>query len=427
MLRYRSSTLLAMLGILVMSLNAGATTVAAADAAEVTREGVSLVPDPSDVDQDPAAIARTRLADELAPIQAQLRVQSPGTFGGLWIDDSGEPHIAIAGNDPVLEATVSAALSRPVVFEHVRFSERALDQVMERVDSLVEHSLLGDGSMILGGVEVEMVFASVQDNVVRFRVLSGSDADRAALAAQFGPVADFGSTTERVYPVTCTGRTNCGNPVRGGTQLYADGGATACTSGLGMRTVTLPLIYYVTSAGHCWGQPSGSPLYRRYHPSSHYLSNTQTQPHLYQSGTDVMWIQVATADATNWIYYSTTSVRVVTSDESISGEVLGEQVCSSKMSGNDCGTLSSLNVCSSGICYLRLATAQWACPGDSGSAVYQVTSGSNVKGLGWMSGMTTGTYPCPNSTAHAGSSSIYSATGEVAISAPWVTVLTTNP
>ena len=24
--------------------------------------------------------------------------------------------------------------------------------------------------------------------------------------------------------------------------------------------------------------------------------------------TDVMWIQVATADATNWIYYSTTSV-----------------------------------------------------------------------------------------------------------------------
>jgi len=264
---------------------------------------------------------------------------------------------------------VSAKASRPAIFEHVRFSERALNQVMERVEESVQNSIAGDGSMIIAGVEVEMVFSSIQDNVVHFKILSGSDSDKAALAAQFGPAADFGPTTERVHPVACTGRTNCGNPVRGGTQLYADGGAKACTSGLGMRTVALPLTYYVTSAGHCWGQPAGGPLYKRYHPSSHYLSNTQTQPHLYQSGTDVMWIQVATADATNWIYYSTTSVRVVTSEESISGEVLGEQVCSSKMSGNDCGTLSSLNVCSSGICSLRLATAQSACPGDSGSAV----------------------------------------------------------
>ena len=426
MLRVRSLVVLAMLAILVTSFSAGAATTVASDAAEATREAVSLVPDPSDVDQDPAAIARTRLADELGPIQAQLRVQAPDAFGGLWIDDLGEPHVAIAGNDPALETTVSATLSRPAVFEHVRFSERELNQVMEQVEGLVQHSVLGAGSMILGGVEVEMVYISIPDNVVRVKVLSGSAADRAALAAQLGPGVDLEPTTERVYSAACTGRTNCGNPVRGGTQLYADGGAKACTSGLGMRTVSLPLTYYVTSAGHCWGQPPGGPLHRRYHPSSHYLSNTQTQPHLYQSGTDVMWIQVATTDATNWIYYSTTSVRVVTSDESLSGEVLGEQVCSSKMSGNDCGTLSSLNVCSSGICHLRLATAQYACPGDSGSAVYQVTSGSNVKGLGWMSGMTSGTYPCPNGD-HAGSSSIYSATGEVAIAAPWATVLTTNP
>ncbi len=189
-----------------------------------------------------------------------------------------------------------------------------------------------------------------------------------------------------------------------------------------MRTNSLPIIYYATSAGHCWNSP-----YNRYNPSTHFLSNVQNQPHLYQSGTDVMWIQETATDASNWIYYATTSVRVVQSVESLSGEVFGESVCSSKMSGNDCGTLNSKNGCSSGICRLRYATGQYACPGDSGSPVYQVSSGSNVKALGWISGSSTGTYPCPNSSEHVGSGSFYAATGEAQIAAPFAVVLTTNP
>jgi len=53
MLRYRSLARFATLGILVMSLNAGATPVAAADGVDSTREEVGVVPDPSDVDQIP--------------------------------------------------------------------------------------------------------------------------------------------------------------------------------------------------------------------------------------------------------------------------------------------------------------------------------------------------------------------------------------
>jgi hypothetical protein len=126
------------------------------------------------------------------------------------------------------------------------------------------------------------------------------------------------------------------------------------------------------------------------------------------SGVDVMRFPIAKSQASNLLYVTSSVMRTVTSTES--NEVLGEQVCSSKLSGVDCGTLQSTNVCGDGgaICSLRLASNQYACGGDSGSPVYMPTSTTTARAQGIIQGKSNGTFTCPNSsTDKMGSSSVY--------------------
>lgn len=132
---------------------------------------------------------------------------------------------------------------------------------------------------------------------------------------------------------------------------------------------------------------------------------------VYYFGADVMRFTLSSAQASNLLYVSSSFMRSVTSSEGYDADIIGQQVCSSKLSGVDCGTLQSKNVCSDGgaICGLRLASNQYACSGDSGSPVYMPTGSTTAKALGIIQGKSSGNYTCPNfSTDRMGSSSVYS-------------------
>lgn len=359
--------------------------------------------------EPPIDDARLALADQLVPLQTELRASFPKQFGGLWIDDKGVPHVAIVGAAPgIVEAAAAAHLEPAAVIEQVRFSESMLDTAMDNVARAVESE--ATNGVDLEGVDLALISLSLQDNRILFSHRNASPAALAKLAERFGPIAGFRETNERFTNVACTGRTNCGGPVRAGIQLYrnngtATGRSTACMSAFVIKDLVMPPRYSILSAGHCDTQS----FPYRYHPTTTYLGNTAGINAVYANGADVMRIPIPASQASNKLYITSTVSRSVTSSATTTNEVIGSQVCSSKLSGNDCGTLLSKNVCSDGgaICGLRLASSQYACGGDSGSPVYQTTGTSTARALGIMQGASTGTYTCPNGDK-VGSSSVYS-------------------
>ena len=123
---------------------------------------------------------------------------------------------------------------------------------------------------------------------------------------------------------------------------------------------------------------------------------------------DVMRFPNFDRHASNKLYVTSSLIRPVIASEFTSNEVVGEGVCSSKLSGVSCGTLRSTNVCTSyNVCAQRLASGQFACGGDSGSPVYYVIgSGPSARALGVLVAGTAGTNTCPDGSK-SGSDSVY--------------------
>lgn len=290
-------------------------------------------------------------------------------------------------------------------------SERELNAVMDAISAAVddrrEH---GDGNLDLEGASISSIELSIQSNAIVFHDTASTATQRATIARDFGPAVVFDHSQTDFSDVACTGRTNCGSPIRAGLQLYKwnyNGGypVTACMSAFVIKDLVLPPHYFGTSAGHCFDANSQG----RYHPSGTYLGAGSSAMKVYGNGADVMRFTISAAQASNLLYISSTTMRSVTSTDD--NEVIGEQVCSSKLSGVDCGYLLSRNVCSDGgaICGLRHASYQYACSGDSGSPVYMPTGATTARAQGIIQGKSSGTLTCPNSSSdHMGSSSVYS-------------------
>ena len=327
------------------------------------------------------------------------------SFGGLWIDEAGSPHIAIAGHKQgILDAIEASRIDPTPIIEYVQFSEATLNVTMAEVVAAVEK----EGDLNVDDVDVTSIVLSIPDNAIVFNHSEGADAKVERLRSRFGAAATFSDSATEFLAVACTGRTNCGSPVRAGIQLYRNnstptGRSTACMSAFVIKDLVLPPRYSILSAGHCYNATYTS----RYHPTSTYLGSTAGIPPVYTFGSDAMRIPIPASQASNLLYISSASSRSVTSSQT-SGEVIGSQVCSSKLSGNDCGSLLSTNVCSDNgaICGLRLASNQFACGGDSGSPVYKPVGSTAAQALGIMQGKSTGTTPCPDGTT-SGNQSVY--------------------
>jgi hypothetical protein len=52
---------------------------------------------------------RDQAVNEVIPLQLELRLGSPDTFGGLWVTKDGVVHVAYVGSDLPVRAAVAAA------------------------------------------------------------------------------------------------------------------------------------------------------------------------------------------------------------------------------------------------------------------------------------------------------------------------------
>ncbi len=314
--------------------------------------------------------SRAALVDQLIPLQAALRTKNPEAFGGLWVDDDGVPHVAVVGNaSDVRELVLAASLSPAPVLHTARFSERFLNETMDKVKQAIN----SDPDLV--DLDMSWIGPSLPRNAIVVHYVSGTASQLAGIRERFGPAVAFEETTLRMEPVACT-RTNCPNPLKAGLQLYKASNLTACMSSFVMYSGT---SYWLMSAGHCFD----SGWNYRYHPAGTSIGTTWPWFHQVQTPVDAMLISISSSQAGNNLFVTSSLIRSVTSSEATQQEVVGETVCSSKLSGVSCGYLQEIGVCTSyGVCDQRLASGQYACGGDSGSPVYMTTGSTTAKAVG---------------------------------------------
>lgn len=294
---------------------------------------------------------------------------SVADFGGLWVDDIGDPHIALVGNAPELRKhALAAGLSRTPVFHDVKHSEADLERSM----AVIARTIEADADSL--GIEFNWVGVSIPDNAIVVNHRSGSAADKRQIRERFGHSVVFEASNQRLAKVACT-RQNCSNPLKAGLQLYKNSSSTACMSAFVMYYAS---TYWIASAGHCFDGSTNL----RYHPAGTSIGTTFTSFHQVATPIDAMLISIPASKASNKLFVTSTLIRSVTSMEATLEEVIGQSVCSSRLSGVSCGQLLNTNVCTEyGVCDQRYASNQYACGGDSGSPVYRLT-GSTAKAMG---------------------------------------------
>lgn len=312
----------------------------------------------------PTVDAREGLADELRPLQHRLRTEYPDAFGGLWIDDSGMPHVAlVAVPAKALQIVEDARLSVPPIIEDAEFSEAALRARMEKVRMAYVDK--PDGSRFVESLEVSTVALDLRRNRIVVNVISGTTEEAAALASHLGP----GTLSERVdgkpAPVACTSRANCGGPMKAGLNLYYINDERACQTAFQVVTGS---ANYILTAGHCHHDSRNT----RYHPID--VKIGAQDAYSVSGRADAMRIFLSSsASVSNKLFLSPSSILSITSAEQIVGpgaEVVGEPVCASKPSGNRCGTLYIKEIDIPGLIDQRLARDLYGCDGDSGSPIY---------------------------------------------------------
>lgn len=308
--------------------------------------------------------AREALADELRPLQHRLRTEHPDVFAGLWIDDSGRPHIAlVARASKVLGIVDDAGLSVPPIIEDAEFSESDLRAQLEELrKAYVDWP---DGSRYVESIEVSTVALDLRQNRIAVNVLSGTPDEVAVLASRFGPAILTERVETKPAPVACTSRANCGGPMKAGLNLYYINDERACQTAFQVFSGS---TNYILTAGHCHHDSRNT----RYHPIG--VKIGAQDAYSVSGRADAMRIFLSsTSSVSNKLFLSPTNIPSITSAEQIAGpgaEVVGEPVCTSKPSGNRCGTLYIQEIDIPGLIDQRLARDLYGCDGDSGSPVY---------------------------------------------------------
>lgn len=328
---------------------------------------VCLIAGTSVAQANDATEFRDRLAEELSAIQANFRLADPDGFGGVWIDEDGDPVIAVvSGDSGAFARATTSTLSRSVRVTTVARSEQAIRGIHLGIRSLARaHSFSIDGVLLAS------IYDDLTINSVVVEAVGATDAELARLEAKFGSGVIARSVSQAPFPSACT-HSNCPNPLKAGLYLYHNGGSD-CVSSFVFRAPTTPATYFLSTSGHC-----SSPNESKQHPSGASIGSVAIQSA--GGSVDAAMIRIAPSQASNKMY-GNTGIWTITSREAIMNAVLGEYVCSSRPSGQTCGNLTSKNVDLAWVDDQFSATGQYGRGGDSGSPVYY-----GSKAIGVMSG-----------------------------------------
>lgn len=310
-------------------------------------------------------------------------------FGGMYIDRStGEVVILVVGaGDGLRQAVAAADVSsvaavRAANFSYAELQAAATELVTSRNDDLAAE-----------GVTVLSTDVNQRDNTVEVSLAEDSEQAR-RLVAGAAPSDMFRFVGPSRLDTNGVNRLDA-PPLAGGQRITRLGDRAGtlglCTSafvGYNSRQVALTTVrdYYLITAGHCggdsahpWSQSSDNPAAGSYPvgvPDRNTFSGT--------TAADAQRVPIRAADAALLIRISTTRSNVVSTQQSASGDVIGERVCMSGATSNNlerCGTLQTKDLAApaEGVNLVRQRTATFlGLGGDSGGSVYD---GSRAKGV----------------------------------------------
>lgn len=300
----------------------------------------------------------------------------PG-FAGMRLEHTGAGifhfHFADPTEIDAFAATIPTELQERVEIQTAAFPEAALIDEMTRLWSVIDPAV-AESVVVSISVDVTangLVALLNSDPSVGSQLASTAaalvDAAEVPIAISFGPTES---------DANCANRSDCDYPMRGGIRINQESryGSYGCTMGFHARLGSNEV--FITS-GHCG--LSGSTAW--YHPGYGYLGSQKENVH--STGDDVMSVDMPDSQASNKIYWNTTSTRNVTGYYPNSGMWEGMSICmSGRVSGNLCGTITTVAQTWGGNPTMYGADASFI-PyfGDSGAPVYQNSSGYKAVGV----------------------------------------------
>ncbi len=269
-------------------------------------------------------------------------------FGGLWMDNlaGGQIVVATSGTPDLGEGYLLALLPKgaPVHFQPVTYSLATLSDFQTRVASLFD----APGAYEIGyrSVGIDQPSNSV---VLQLRVGS------VPTGVGFTDLAK--SPMLRIEYVasdeldTCTSRTSCPNPMKGGLSIQGTGGpigGTTCTSGFMGRSNSGNSTNQFLTAGHCLQSVANGNWYH----NSKYYGPGIVENYFDGSYADFGVVrysvgsgQFTTQVPANYMFgQSTGDLRHMTSTMAESSQTQNTTICRAGQStGYDCGVITALN------------------------------------------------------------------------------------
>jgi len=308
-------------------------------------------------------------------------LETKSWFAGIWIDQlqGGEVVVETAGVPDIDPSLLQRLLpvSSSIRFQGAQFTLSELQAAQ---------AALGDArdSQRPGAADIQSVGVDVRANRLSVGIYPFTDASVAAIKASFPTDMIEVVPQTPIQTTSCSSRTNCANPLKGGIEVYSPQGPT-CTSGfMGRPIAGSPATTYIVTAGHCISHAIAG---ANWNHNQAYIGTSYA--HWFTSGShaDVGIIQVSVQQnpANLFVANNTSDIRSVSGYIVNNNQVVGSLICRAGFVHYNatCAQITKVNTDAwldngtthiYGLWIMAAASAQ----GDSGGPVYSGTGAAGI-------------------------------------------------
>ena len=258
-------------------------------------------------------------------------------YGGVILEDGGRTYTVLLTEDSeVLRSAVRASFHDPerLMFRTVKYSKAQLVSEKDRLAAkYFDH--FRDGIISSMGV-------STTQNAITVAVPAEHQAvaELVDLDTTFPLVQEIGGGGATY--LSCTDRSNCNDPQRGGVRIQAYNDLlNHCSSGLTMRKSSGD--EFQTTAGHCWDELTSLRLVSGSAGTFGYLNSNVSWRNDPTPESDARAVATLDAETFNWVYRSDTPQGVIGQGHTYAAADAGTPVClwASLLVADNCGTIQS--------------------------------------------------------------------------------------
>ncbi len=318
--------------------------------------------------------ARWRVQEQLPEFEQIVRSEVRG-FGGLYRDRDGTVVIA-ATAESLSEAYAVAELGPSEAAVRVTEVQWTLEDLWD-ARAIIRQEW---NDLAADGIRLYTLGIDLKENRVQLGVREATPFVQEAVAARYGSIVAVQTASPSVS-LSCQGRANCANPLKGGLAILRSDGSK-CSSGFVAHSGS---NIYLLTAGHCGG------IYSSWTHGGVSIGTIQKRSYNDGAYADAAGIAISASQKSNLVYRgSLTSFFNVNALYTSTG--LNDVVCLSArgLSSYDCGWITNVSI---DICYCDEpgepvfldqveTTSIEAIGGASGGAVFTLPNGSNVSAAG---------------------------------------------